>query len=376
MRKNRKIRYLSSSPKFYAPQNGWAHKALIPWFVAGGLLVSFTASAGYPPQDLGRDVTGSISKPFVRFEPARPAAFGSFNEDPVKVFKVEPVNALIFDPDIAVIGSNGFEGVAFAYNGFMPRVFLDIPNIDGTAENAVLEDTDFEDKVLAPSFKAATSPSLLSALTARAPDGSSPSLSRAVALASTTPAPLEPEIVTMPQFSTIVQSVNLKPTVKIMPIPVSIPLVLTPKSPNYADLIDSRYVAKEQKCLAEAIYFEARSEPAQGQAAVAQVVLNRVKSGLYPTTVCGVVYQNRHRYMACQFSFACEGKSLRVTETASWRQAVDIAKAVTTGKTYLAGVGTATHYHANYVSPTWSRRLKRTDKIGTHIFYKLRPGQA
>jgi spore germination cell wall hydrolase CwlJ-like protein len=70
---------------------------------------------------------------------------------------------------------------------------------------------------------------------------------------------------------------------------------------------------KEQRCLAEAVYFEARSEPEAGQAAVAQVVLNRVRSGLYPTSVCGVVYQNRHRHLACQFTFACEGKALRTT---------------------------------------------------------------
>ena len=265
---------------------------------------------------------------------------------------------------------SGFEGVAFSYDGFMPRVFLEIPTMDGATESVALSDT-------APvsSLDGATSPSLLSVLTARAPDGASPAISRAVTLSSTTPAPQEPEIVLMPQFN-MVQTAALKPAIKLASLQSSIPLASAPKSPNYADLIDPRHIAKEQKCLAEAIYFEARSESATGQAAVAQVVLNRVKSGLYPTTVCGVVYQNRHRYMACQFSFACEGKSLRVTETAYWKQAVEIAKAVTTGKTYLTGVGTATHYHANYVKPTWSRRLKRTDKIGTHIFYKLRPGQA
>jgi spore germination cell wall hydrolase CwlJ-like protein len=109
---------------------------------------------------------------------------------------------------------------------------------------------------------------------------------------------------------------------------------------------------------------------------VAQVVLNRVKSGLYPGTVCGVVYQNRHRYNGCQFSFACEGKSLRITESAPWQEAVRIAREVTEGKTYLADVGAATHYHADYVRPFWARRLKKMDVIGRHIFYKLKPGQS
>ncbi len=132
---------------------------------------------------------------------------------------------------------------------------------------------------------------------------------------------------------------------------------------------------KEQRCLAEAVYFEARSESEEGQAAVAQVVLNRVRSGLYPSSICGVVYQNRHRHLACQFTFACEGKSLRIAEPDSWDDAKRVASAVLEGKTYLADVGGATHYHANYVRPYWSRRLKKMDVIGRHIFYKLRPGQ-
>ncbi len=134
-------------------------------------------------------------------------------------------------------------------------------------------------------------------------------------------------------------------------------------------------VENSTRCLAEAIYFEARGEPEEGQVAVAQVILNRVKSGLYPSSVCGVVYQNRHRHLACQFTFACEGKSLRITDSESWASAKRVAREVTEGKTYLAEVGGATHYHADYVRPGWSRRLKKMDVIGRHIFYKLRPGQ-
>lgn len=144
---------------------------------------------------------------------------------------------------------------------------------------------------------------------------------------------------------------------------------------RYADLIPAAQNAREQRCLAEAVYFEARSESERGQAAVAQVVLNRVKSGLYPSTVCGVVYQNRHRHLACQFTFACEGRSLAINEPDSWRLAVEIARNVVDGKTYLPDVGASTHYHAKYVRPYWAKRLRKMDVIGTHIFYKLYPGQ-
>ena len=95
--------------------------------------------------------------------------------------------------------------------------------------------------------------------------------------------------------------------------------------PNYAALIDPKDNARQMRCLAEAIYFESRSEPEDGQAAVAQVVLNRVRSGIYPTTVCGVVYQDRNRPFACQFTFACEGKSLRIEEPGPWAVATRIA---------------------------------------------------
>ncbi len=145
--------------------------------------------------------------------------------------------------------------------------------------------------------------------------------------------------------------------------------------PDYVASIDPEKLGRETRCLAEAVYFEARSEPDAGQAAVAQVVLNRVQSGLYPASVCGVVYQNRHRYRGCQFSFACEGRSLRITEGDAWEQAVRVAKEVMVGRTYISDVGRSTHYHANYVHPRWARALRKMDVIGRHIFYRLKPGQ-
>ncbi len=126
------------------------------------------------------------------------------------------------------------------------------------------------------------------------------------------------------------------------------------------------------QCLAEAVYFEARSEPYRGQVAVAQVVLNRVKSPLYPNTICGVVYQNQHRHNACQFSFACDGIPEKVTEPDAWKTASEVAEKVLRGDIYLTEVANATHYHANYVSPDWSRKMKRMTRIGLHIFYRFR----
>lgn len=201
--------------------------------------------------------------------------------------------------------------------------------------------------------------------------GSTPTVPRAVALSSTTPAPADAipvEIAGAPVSEQGLAALRARGGTTLVP-------KLDEDRPSYASLIDPENLNKEERCLAEAIYFEARSEPEDGQAAVAQVVLNRVKSGLYPTSVCGVVYQNRSRHNACQFSFACEGRALRVTEPDSWKTAVRIAREVTFGETYNADVGGATHYHANYVRPFWAKRLKKMDVIGRHIFYKLRPGQ-
>lgn len=131
---------------------------------------------------------------------------------------------------------------------------------------------------------------------------------------------------------------------------------------------------KEQKCLAEAIYFEAQGEPIEGQAAVAQVVLNRVRNPAYPNTICGVVYQNDHWYNRCQFSFACDGIKDRITSPAHYRIAKEVAMAVTAGKIWLESVGSSTHYHATYVRPKWAKTMKRLTQIGRHIFYRTYGG--
>ncbi|MGL3606059.1 cell wall hydrolase [Rhizobium sp. G187] len=127
---------------------------------------------------------------------------------------------------------------------------------------------------------------------------------------------------------------------------------------------------KEQKCLAQGIYFEARGESVKGQAAVAQVILNRVRNPHYPNTICGVVYQNEDLRNRCQFSFACDRIPDIVTSPRHWRMAKEIAMAVTAGKIWFKDVGSATHYHATYVHPNWAPTMKRVEKIGKHIFYR------
>jgi spore germination cell wall hydrolase CwlJ-like protein len=130
----------------------------------------------------------------------------------------------------------------------------------------------------------------------------------------------------------------------------------------------------EQKCLATAVYFEARGENPRGQAAVAQVVLNRVRNPAYPKTICGVVYQNDNWRNACQFSFACDGIKDRITSPYHYKLAQDVAMAVTAGKIFIPEVGSSTHYHATYVRPRWSRTMEKMKKIGLHIFYRTHGG--
>jgi hypothetical protein len=137
-------------------------------------------------------------------------------------------------------------------------------------------------------------------------------------------------------------------------------------------LFDDKSRAKSEKCLAEAVYFEARGEAVRGQIAVAQVVLNRAFSGKYPDTVCGVVYQNKHRHFACQFTFACDNNRDVVREPDMWERAQKIAKAMLDGQLWLPEVDKSTHYHAYWVRPSWVSEMKKMYKFGVHTFYRPR----
>ncbi|HET6377258.1 MAG TPA: cell wall hydrolase [Methylocella sp.] len=230
---------------------------------------------------------------------------------------------------------------------------------------------DGERPLTAPS-SAAASPSeassaitlRLAALNERVSQGATPAVPQAAAIASATPAapsltPFEAVVLPggPPAFAAMGGGTEVARA-------------------NIAALMDEEAQKREARCLAEAIYFEARGESAEGQAAVAQTVLNRAASGLYPSTICSVVYQSREHDKGCQFSFACSGAPLRITESGAWRRAQQIAADVVKGTAYVPDIGSSTHFHAAYVRPRWARRLEKMDVIGHHIFYKLRPGQS
>jgi len=129
--------------------------------------------------------------------------------------------------------------------------------------------------------------------------------------------------------------------------------------------------ARAIDCLTQAVYYEARSQSVDGQRAVAQVVLNRVRDPAFPASVCGVVYQGSHRATGCQFTFTCDGSLYHPREPGAWTRAKIVAMAALAGAVY-APVGSATFYHADYVSPWWAQSMTQVARIGQHIFYRWR----
>ena len=126
-------------------------------------------------------------------------------------------------------------------------------------------------------------------------------------------------------------------------------------------------------CLTQAVYYEANNQSDDGQRAVAQVVLNRVRDRAFPSSVCGVVYQGSTRSTGCQFTFTCDGSLNRQPSAAGWARARAVASAALAGAVY-APVGSATFYHANYVSPWWATSMDKVATVGAHIFYRWRSG--
>ena len=143
-----------------------------------------------------------------------------------------------------------------------------------------------------------------------------------------------------------------------------------PKSPAERLALTGPALVKAEKCLANAVYFEARGELVRGQIAVAQVVMNRVFSPFFPKDVCGVVYQNASRHLACQFTFACDGIPDVVTEPDAYARAQRIAHDMLGGKLWMPEVAKATHYHAYWVHPDWVGEMKKIYKLGVHAFYR------
>jgi spore germination cell wall hydrolase CwlJ-like protein len=146
-----------------------------------------------------------------------------------------------------------------------------------------------------------------------------------------------------------------------------------PAAKPFAFVGDKAARTQALECLASAIYYEAGQESPDGQRAVAQVVLNRVRHAAFPGTVCGVVYQGSTRATGCQFTFTCDGSLYRQPDLAGWRRAYTVAQAALSGAVF-APVGNATHYHANYVVPYWASSLDKNAVVGAHIFYRWAGG--
>lgn len=123
------------------------------------------------------------------------------------------------------------------------------------------------------------------------------------------------------------------------------------------------------QCLASAVYYEAGNQDENGERAVAQVVLNRVRHPAFPNSVCGVVYEGSTRTTGCQFTFTCDGSLSRQPDADGWRRAYRVSEEALAGKVYAA-VGWATHYHADYVLPTWASSMAKNAIVGAHLFYR------
>ena len=160
-------------------------------------------------------------------------------------------------------------------------------------------------------------------------------------------------------------AINASVPVSELPNPAARPF-----SASFATPLDR---LRAVECLTAAVYYEAAIEPLDGQRAVAQVVLNRVRHPAYPRTICGVVFQGSERSTGCQFTFTCDGGIRRTPAASLWARARRVAEEAIAGKVY-APVGWATHYHTNWVVPYWSSSLTKLANVGTHIFYRWAGG--
>lgn len=153
-------------------------------------------------------------------------------------------------------------------------------------------------------------------------------------------------------------------TASIAPIAATVHL----PSPSERLHLTRPELAKAERCLATAIYFEARAEPVRGQSAVAQVIMNRVFSGYFPGDVCDVVYQSAHQ--RCQFSFACSPRRKVIHERGAWARASRIAARTLAGDVYDPALGASTHFHAAYLHPDWVHEMHKIVRYGSHTFYR------
>jgi hypothetical protein len=194
---------------------------------------------------------------------------------------------------------------------------------------------------------------------------STPSLDGLSAARPESTAPVPPPLLVRNLAPTDALALNDNIPVTGGPNPAALPF-------STADL-DSSTRARALECLASAVYYEAGNQDADGERAVAQVVLNRVRHPAFPSTVCGVVYQGSTQATGCQFTFTCDGSLERRPDAAGWARAKQIAEAAL-GGTVFSPVGWATHYHANYVVPYWASTMAKNAIVGAHLFYRWAGG--
>jgi spore germination cell wall hydrolase CwlJ-like protein len=163
------------------------------------------------------------------------------------------------------------------------------------------------------------------------------------------------------------QPVNLSASANLLRASYTAPVNPQARPFHMQGALDS---ARDLDCLADAVYYEARGETPAGQAAVAQVVLNRVRHPAFPKSVCAVVFQGARDGSGCQFSFACDGSMDRGREPTAWRRSREVAAHALSGFV-MPGVGNATHFHVAGIDPGWGPRLLRVAQIGLHVFYRF-----
>jgi spore germination cell wall hydrolase CwlJ-like protein len=156
--------------------------------------------------------------------------------------------------------------------------------------------------------------------------------------------------------------------------PAAFPVAVVAPAPASAqDMVLTGLIA-EHRCLAEALYYEARGEGSRGEKAVAEVVFHRMEAGNFGNSICAVVYEGAGHH-GCQFSFTCNGELKRPREEAAWQKSEELAAQILTGEERLRNMtGGATHYHAVWMRPFWAPTLKKTGQIGGHIFYRAGRG--
>jgi len=190
---------------------------------------------------------------------------------------------------------------------------------------------------------------------------SSPSLDEITKARAEQTAPEPPPLLVRNIAPTEALAVNGKIPVASGPNPAAAPFSVAS--------LDSTTRSRALECLTSAVYYEAGSQSDDGERAVAQVVLNRVRHPAFPSTVCGVVYQGSTRATGCQFTFTCDGSLQRRPDSEGWARAKRIAEAALNGAVF-APVGLATHYHADYVVPYWASTLAKNAVVGAHLFYR------